>query len=199
MAHYTWYNLSPQGKTISSITVSVLGSAAEAIVFAYIGLCVFTYATKSTSGNRSDHVWSASFICWMVAIIIVGRISAISIAHTLFGLCSRGKSDYNCKELIFIMYGGMIRGAIAFALVLKIPSDGCPDNCDFHERGVVVTTTLAAVIITTVGFGSFMPVIQKVLVPPKLEDKTEYDAGFEGEEDFEFDDGNIETRNSNFD
>lgn len=44
MAHYTWYNLSPQGKTISSVAVSIFGAAAESIVFAYIGLCVFTYA-----------------------------------------------------------------------------------------------------------------------------------------------------------
>ena len=44
MAHYTWYNLSPQGKTISSISVSTFGAAAEAVVFAYIGLCVFTYS-----------------------------------------------------------------------------------------------------------------------------------------------------------
>lgn len=44
MAHYTWYNLSPQGKTISSVAVTIFGVAAESIVFAYIGLCVFTYA-----------------------------------------------------------------------------------------------------------------------------------------------------------
>ena len=47
MAHYTWYNLSPQGKTISSVTFSILGSAAEAFVFSYIGLCVYTYAPGS--------------------------------------------------------------------------------------------------------------------------------------------------------
>lgn len=44
MAQYTWYNLSPQGKTVSSVTFSVLGSAAESFVFSYLGLCVFTYA-----------------------------------------------------------------------------------------------------------------------------------------------------------
>jgi len=104
----------------------------------------------------------------MTAIIIVGRICALFIAHGLFGMCSK-KAGYTCKELIFIMYGGMIRGAIAFGLVLKIPDDNT-----FNERGVVVTTTLAAVIITTVGFGSFMPVIQKLLVPPQIEEKTMY-------------------------
>ena len=59
------------------------------------------------------------------------------------------------KELIFICYGGMIRGAIAFGLVLKIPID---PEINPH-RGIIVTTTLALVIITTVLFGSFMPVI----------------------------------------
>jgi len=43
MAHYTWYNLSPQGKTISSVTFSILAQGAEAIVFSYIGICTFTY------------------------------------------------------------------------------------------------------------------------------------------------------------
>jgi hypothetical protein len=64
------------------------------------------------------------------------------------------------------MYGGMIRGAIAFGLVLKLPSD----DTKFKERGVIVTTTLSVVIITVLGFGSFMPIAQKILVPAKVED-----------------------------
>lgn len=67
---------------------------------------------------------------------------------------------------MFIMYGGMIRGAIAFGLVLKLPSD----DTKFKERGVIVTTTLSVVIITVLGFGSFMPIAQKILVPAKVED-----------------------------
>ena len=121
MAHYTWYNLSTQGKTISSITISIFGSASEATVFAYIGLCVFTYATDvHISSGHDEHNWSPSFILVMSFTIIVGRIIAVILAHLLFGICQK-KSDYTVKELIFIMYGGMIRGAIAFALVLKIP------------------------------------------------------------------------------
>ena len=86
---------------------------------------------------------------------------AVGIAHLLFSICQK-KSDYTGKELVFIMYGGMIRGAIAFGLVLKIP--GAEEGeTPFAERGLVVTTTLACVIITTVGFGSFMPIIQKLL------------------------------------
>jgi NhaP-type Na+/H+ or K+/H+ antiporter len=54
----------------------------------------------------------------------------------------------------------MIRGAIAFGLVLKIPEDPV-----FKERGVIVTTTLALVIITTLFFGTFMAFAQKHMLP----------------------------------
>lgn len=87
----------------------------------------------------------------MTAIIIVGRLCAVWLSHGLFSLCAKEK-DVSLKELVFISYGGMIRGAIAFGLVLKIPT-----NDGFKERGCVITTTLAVVIITTIFFGSFMP------------------------------------------
>jgi len=43
MAHYTWYNLSPQGKHVSSVSFQVLGYSLEALVFSYVGLSFFTY------------------------------------------------------------------------------------------------------------------------------------------------------------
>lgn len=162
MAHYTWYNLSPQGKTISSVTFAIFGSFAEAVVFAYIGLCSFTYVTNDYKDG--EYQWSISFIMWMTAIIIVGRTMAVFSAHFIVKMCQKN-TDVSVRELIFISYGGMIRGAIAFGLVLKIPEGAEGGNVAFKERGVVVTTTLAVVILTTVVFGTFMPVVQKLLVP----------------------------------
>lgn len=43
----------------------------------------------------------------------------------------------------------------------------------FKELGIMITTTLALVIITTVVFGTFMPVIRNCLFPPKNEDEME--------------------------
>jgi len=118
MAHYTWYNLSPQGKTISSVTFSITGAIAESMVFAYIGLCVFTYTEgKGTVQDGSQYYWSYSFILSMTAIVIVGRVLAVFTAQGLFNLCSK-KKDVTLRELVFISYGGMIRGAIAFGLEL---------------------------------------------------------------------------------
>ena len=81
-------------------------------------------------------------------------------------MCSK-KRDIDCRELLFITWGGMIRGAIAFGLVLKIPDGEKTENINgkdvsvpiFKERGAIVTTTLALVIITTLFFGTFMPVV----------------------------------------
>lgn len=100
---------------------------------------------------------------------------AVFSAHFIIKMCQK-KTDVSVKELIFISYGGMIRGAIAFGLVLKIPEGAKDGEEAFKERGVVVTTTLAVVIITTVIFGTFMPVVQKCLVPtgsakPEVQDK----------------------------
>ena len=39
-SHYTYYNLSPQGKTSSLFVVSFLGTAAEAAVYSYIGIAL---------------------------------------------------------------------------------------------------------------------------------------------------------------
>ena len=117
MAHYTWYNLSPQGKIVSSVAISITGSAAESFVFAYMGLCTFTYSKHDNAPGK--YPWSISFIGIMTAIIIVGRFIAVWTAHGLFKFCCKMK-DVDVNELLFITYGGMIRGAIAFGLVLKI-------------------------------------------------------------------------------
>lgn len=62
---------------------------------------------------------------------MVGRIIGVFGTFYLFSLCFR-KKTISFKELIFISYGGMIRGAIAFALVLTIPHctayGPCPDK-----------------------------------------------------------------------
>jgi hypothetical protein len=55
----------------------------------------------------------------------------------------------------------MIRGAIAFGLVLRI------DSKEFKNRGVIVTTSLSLVVFTTVVFGSTVGLLQKCLFKVK--------------------------------
>jgi len=41
-SHYTWYNLSPQGKSTTVVTFAFLGQTAEAAVYSYVGISLFS-------------------------------------------------------------------------------------------------------------------------------------------------------------
>lgn len=69
------------------------------------------------------------------------------------------------KELVFIWYAGMIRGAIAFGLVLRVDSY-------FPNREVIVTTCLALVVFTTIFCGSTIGLLGKCLF--KKEDHDDF-------------------------
>lgn len=76
----------------------------------------------------------------------------ISLNFTsLFGY----NSGIPLKELLFIGYAGMIRGAVAFGLVLRIDKE-------VENRPVIVTTALTLVILTTVFMGSTVSTLAKV-------------------------------------
>ena len=96
-------------------------------------------------------------------IIIVGRfIGTVGLMNflKLFGY----DSGIPLRELIFIWYAGMIRGAIAFGLVLRIQTP---------NRNVIVTTSLSLVIFTTVVFGSTVGLVSKCLFKNQKKEKFE--------------------------
>ena len=82
----------------------------------------------------------------------------------MFVLC-RAEQSLTLKELIFLAYAGMIRGAIALGLAIK--AEGI-----FTEYDTMVTSVLALVILSTLIFGSFMPIVAKCLLKkPKKQSK----------------------------
>lgn len=148
MGQYTWYNLSPQGKHVTAVTFQTLGFGAEAIIFSFVGLGIFQYAKTS---------WSPSFVVLEFFVIIAARYGAVFIVEWLFLICT--KRTLTNKELAFLSYAGMIRGAIAFGLAVETWTDP-----------TVLTSVLVLVMATTVIFGSLMPLVTKCLLkgPPEL-------------------------------
>jgi hypothetical protein len=78
------------------------------------------------------------------------------------------KSGIRFRDLIFISYAGIIRGAVAFGLVLRIDET-------VEHRSVIVTTSLALVCFTTIFLGSTVATVQRCLFGkhPKGEDEHE--------------------------
>ena len=169
-SHYTYYNLSPQGKTCSMFVVSFLGTAAEAAIYSYVGIALL---------NAIPLYWSFSFIFAQFFLIVIGRIIAVFGIFYLFRMCTKTRT-INVFELIFITWGGMIRGAIAFALVLTLPyKDPVTLTCsepslpyedcfEYADYLMLVNTTLILVVLTTFCFGTFMGPVQKFLVAPSI-------------------------------
>ena len=150
MAHYGWYNLSPQGQTSAGIVFQFLGFLAEGFVFSYLGLTFFSYRYLP---------FSYSFITVMFFVVIIGRGLATMGLVSLLKLCRYEKGHHSpltFKELFFIWCAGLIRGAIAFGLVLRI--DG-----SFAARDLIVTTCLSLVLVTTILFGSTIGLISDCL------------------------------------
>ena len=159
MANYAWYNLSPQGKQSSVVIFAFLGQVAEAFVFSYLGLTFFSYSTYS---------WSTDLIILELCVVMLGRFLATFGLIGLLKICRYEKHNpkrITCKELLFIWYAGLIRGAIAFGLVLRIDKD-------VSNRGVIVTTCLTLVVFTTIFFGSTVGLLGKCLFKGEDEAKT---------------------------
>jgi NhaP-type Na+/H+ or K+/H+ antiporter len=148
MAHYAWYNLSPQSKQTTSLAFGAIGFAAEAFVFAYLGLSFFSY---------TQYEWSWQFFIAEFFVIVIGRFVGIVGLLYVVSFIFNHKRELSFNEVIFLYCGGMIRGAIAFGLVLRL-------DHSLPNRQVLITTSLCLVITTTLLFGTLMPILGKVLL-----------------------------------
>ena len=136
---------------MSAVTFQTLGYFAEALIFSYVGLGIF---------KQSKEDWSMSFIGIELALIVFARIT--SVLTVQFTFCLFGaESTLKWKECVFLSYAGMIRGAIALGLAIKAEKY-------FSQYGFVIASVLALVLLSTLLFGSFMPLVAKLLLdPPK--------------------------------
>jgi len=148
MAHYAWYNLSPQSKQTTSIAFGAFGFGAEAFVFAYLGLTFFSY---------TSYEWSWQFFVAEFFVVLIGRFLGIVGLLYAVSIIFNHERELSFKEVMFLYCGGMIRGAIAFGLVLRL-------DHSLPNRKVIITTSLCLVIVTTLLFGSMLPCLSKILL-----------------------------------
>ena len=75
----------------------------------------------------------------------------------------------------FISYCGIIKGSFALCLVFKIPDfEDTTSSLYVNERGVIVTSTVSAIIFSILIFGALLPLAQQKLAPATPETQLEY-------------------------
>lgn len=82
----------------------------QGFIFAYLGLTFFAY---------QDFSWSLSLASYMLPIIVIGRFTGTLLLVKLLDCCGYN-SGVKTGEVFFIGFAGLIRGAIAFGLVLRL-------------------------------------------------------------------------------
>lgn len=161
-SHYTWYNLSPQGKHVTALTFQTLGYMAEALVFAFIGM--------TSVGSLLNNYISWQFILAQLFFVVLARTLGIFISYYTFECCKGSEANkLTNREIMFAVWAAYIRGAIAFGLTMNLEDKYFGFEDDKHGKGahsaeVVQTTLLALVIITTFFFGGFTPMVKSCLM-----------------------------------
>lgn len=83
-------------------------------MFIYLGLASWNYS----AGNFA---LSLTFIVLELIICAIGRFCSVFVVSGLFYLVMKKKWKVNFYELGIIWFAGVIRGSVAFALILTVP------------------------------------------------------------------------------
>lgn len=139
LSHYNFHNLSPITQESSTYTFKAFAHSTETVVFAYMGLSLFTANFAS---------WSPWFIVIAVLACLLGR-AANTFPLSFLANLKRKKPIPMAMQ--FVIWFAGLRGAIAFALSLNMPLYG---GKWANSNEFVETTTLAIVMFTTLVCGS---------------------------------------------
>ena len=139
MGHYAWHNLSQKSKEGTDLVFKVISQGAEAFTVTYLGMTVTTIPWDD---------WNLLFLACMFAAMILGRTVSIFVSSAFVYILQCGKFGLDFKSVSVVWFGGLIRGSVAFAMVLQIESD--------KYYNVLVSTTLGISLISTLGLSNVM-------------------------------------------
>nr|AKN21463.1 slc9a-5 [Schmidtea mediterranea] len=134
MSHYTHRNLSPITQMTVQQIFRTLAFMAETIVFAYLGLAIFSF----------KHRAEPALIGWILVLCLVGR--AVNIFPLSYLLNFFRDIKITKKNQVVMWFSGL-RGAIAFALVLHL------EGISQETSQVLITTTLIVVLCSIIFLG----------------------------------------------
>jgi NhaP-type Na+/H+ or K+/H+ antiporter len=133
MSHYTYHNVSDPAKYSTAHTFGSVGYMAEMLVYLSLGL----YLIQSL--NISSLSWALPSIM-MGSILIVRLITVVLFATVVNWFHSN--SQISWRSQVVIVWGGLIRGVITFALCLEL------EGKRQHKTGNPMSNTTVADAIT---------------------------------------------------
>jgi len=142
ISKYTKWSLSEEGRESIHILVHFCSESSEKLIFVLLGLYTFSY---SSSWN-----WSITLIAFTLLAIILGRAVLVVVTTNITNLFTPKKARMGWSEQLIFVWGGLVRGAIAFALSVAHSSE---------HKDVITTATLIVVITSTLLVGSLSSIV----------------------------------------
>jgi len=139
MEHYACPIVSEVCQICVSNSTKSFAKLSESFVYAYLGIT----AGLSFDPRSSGYAWSFSFSFYALILCLLGR--AANVFPTVFIANLRRNQKIPTNMQVMIWFAGL-RGAIAFALALNIPTS-------LPGQASIVTTTLFIVFFTTLVLG----------------------------------------------
>lgn len=135
--------------------------AASGVIFFFLGFEIFDIQSfNSIVDDTSKLSFSASLLGLTFLSLLVGRIVNVFLVSLLgWLLTKKGNWRLNMYEYWLLFLGGLVHGAVPFALSVTIPMlTGDPtSNC-------TQINIIAVVLITSLVFNIFIPKIEKILL-----------------------------------
>ena len=154
LSHFNTYNLSPEGKVSSKITVSMLALIAVRLLF--LALCIMMFDVQVTEDSDATLFYSFSWNFVLIALVtvIIARLLNVYLM-SLIGYLIVGKKKWrlNRFEYEILSVSGFVKGVIPFALILSLPESNTLSSNSIQN------TTIIIVFLTSFVFNSIMPKI----------------------------------------
>jgi NhaP-type Na+/H+ or K+/H+ antiporter len=98
---------------------------AEAFIFVFLGFSSWNYF----GNEKHDYSWSWTFVILQLAVCTIARfVSVFVLSGIVYFAFMRKTWKVNIYELGIIWFAGVIRGSVAFALILTLDEEAADDN-----------------------------------------------------------------------
>lgn len=157
---YAWKELPSEPRRVAKDMAEMLGMSADSVVYGYFGLASWGYV------NEMQSMWDMTRpVLLLTSSMIVQRLLLVFGFNQLikwgFRMCRKDDRTLNIREGFLVSIGGMMRGSIASALVLKnIP----PVGMRTHPDQDVASMCNKVVIFNTLFFAVLAPFCARKLV-----------------------------------
>ncbi|CAK0888088.1 unnamed protein product [Prorocentrum cordatum] len=151
--HYAQTSLSEEAQEFADQISEFLAYCAEAFVFGYFGMTAVGYLMEPSQ-------FSPTLILFYSLLIVLSRALTVLTISVLLRVVRIHHLSLRWNHMAVIMMAGCMRGAIAYALILKaVP----PAGQQSPQQVVMVSTVLGIVLLNCLVFGGLFPVVMRRL------------------------------------